>query len=452
MTGAPAEHITPYDRLAMDEASMVSMLASRTRHEGLVEYFGAALHAELVQLARATLKQRPAVRRRVYVLPGIMGTQLGFPRGGTRPNDSLWLDPIDISFGRLTELKLDGDSRAIALGAMNYTYLKLTLSLRKAGFDTVLLDYDWRRDLATLGATLAARIAADGRDDVAIVGHSMGGLVARAALTHAAGKQVSQLITLGTPHSGSIAAVQALRGTYSVVRKLGMLDTRHDAEYLASGVFSSFASLHELLPAAGEICDFDLFDRGAWPAEGPGPDPVLLREAAGVAQRLAPADARFNVIVGCNRSTATRVARRDGDFEYEYTLEGDGTVPLALALIAGARHRYVDCGHSDLPLSARVIRGTAELLATGRTRAFAASPPLRRAARKRVTDTQLRRELQGKIDWPHMSPRERREFLDTLNEAPRGMHFSAARAASKSSRGKGRARPKSRKARPRRGR
>ena len=101
---------------------------------------------------------------------------------------------------------------------MTYTYLKLTLSLRKAGFDAVLLDYDWRRDVATLGKLLAERIAADGKKNVALLGHSMGGLVARAALTHGSGKQVSQLIMLGTPNAGSLAAVQALRGTYSVVR------------------------------------------------------------------------------------------------------------------------------------------------------------------------------------------------------------------------------------------
>src|SRR4051794_24431245 len=224
--GAAAEHITPYDRLALDEATMVALLAAPTRNESLVEYFGVPLHAELVKLARATLRQKSARRRRVYVLPGIMGSQLGFTRGGARPNDILWLDPIDISFGRLTELRFTSNTSVIALGAMNYSYLKLTLSLRKAGFDAVLLDYDWRRDLATLGELLAARIAADGREQVAIVGHSMGGLVARAALLHAAGARVSQLVTLGTPHCGSLAATQALRGTYSVVRKLGMLDTR----------------------------------------------------------------------------------------------------------------------------------------------------------------------------------------------------------------------------------
>ena len=421
--GAPADHITPYDRLALDEAALISLLASSSQHQGLVEYFGEALHAELASLARATTrkgKARAAPRRRVYVLPGIMGSQLGFIRGGKRPNDVLWLDPIDIAFGRLTELRLSDDSRVVALGAMNYSYLKITLSLRKAGFDAVLLDYDWRRDVATLGKLLAERLAADGRDEVALVGHSMGGLVARAALTHAAGKHVSQLVMLGTPNSGSLAAVQALRGTYSVVRKIAMLDLRHDAEYLAHNVFGSFPGLHELLPANKSVSDLDLFDATAWPAKGPGPDAALLRAASGLEQRMAPADARFTMVVGCNRTTATGVALHDGDFEYEYSLQGDGTVPIELARLAGARHSYVECGHSDLTLSNRVIAGTIDLLETGATQRFAAAPPVKRGPLTRVRDAELREQYLGKVDWPHMTPEQRRLFLDTLNEAPRG--------------------------------
>jgi hypothetical protein len=421
--GTPADHITPYDRLALDEGTLITLLASRTPHQGLVEYFGETLHAELASLARSATrkrKTRAVPRRRVYVLPGIMGSQLGLIRGGKRPNDILWLDPIDIAFGRLTQLRLNGASRIVALGAMNYSYLKFTLSLRKAGFDAVLLDYDWRRDIATLGRVLAERIAADGRDEVALIGHSMGGLVARAALTHAAGKQVSQLIMLGTPNAGSLAAVQALRGTYSVVRKIAMLDLRHDAEYLARNVFASFPGLHELLPANKSVSDLDLFDVAAWPAKGPGPDAALLRSASGLEQRMAPADARFIMVVGCNRTTATGVALRDGDFEYEYSLQGDGTVPIELARLAGARHSYVECGHSDMTLSDRVIEGTVDLLESGATQLFAAAPPVKRGSLTRVRDAELREKYQGKIDWPHMTPEQRRLFLDTLNEAPRG--------------------------------
>jgi len=421
----PADHITPYDRLALDEATLLDMLASDTRHEVLVEYFGRDLHAELRRLARAVRRRRAAPGRRVYLLPGIMGSQLGFVRGGRRPNDILWLDPIDFNFGRLTELRLPGNAQLIALGAMSYSYLKLTLSLRKAGFDAVLLDYDWRQDVASNGKALAERIAADGRDDVALVGHSMGGLVARAALTHPVGAQVSRLVMLGTPNYGSLAAVQALRGTYSVVRKLGMLDLRHDAEYLAHEVFSSFPGLHELLPSSPRASAQDLFAAGTWPVDGPAPNPALLRAAAGLPQRLAPADRRFACVIGCNRITATRVALRDGDFEYEYTFRGDGTVPMELAQLEGAYHRYVDCDHSDLPLSDRVIAGTIDLLNSGATRRFAATPRIRSRSRSRVRDAELRREYQGKVDWPHMSPAERREFLDNLNEPPRRMRQRA---------------------------
>ena len=422
---APADHVTPYDRFALDEGSLVAMLASRRRNQGLVEYFGPQLHAELVRLARATHGRQPRGLR-VYVLPGIMGSQLGFMRGGHKPNDILWLDPIDIQLGRLQELKLADYSRVVPLGAMSYTYLKLTLSLRKAGFDSVLLDYDWRRDVAALGKLLAQRIAADDRERVAIVGHSMGGLVARAALTHAAGERVSRLIMLGTPNAGSLGAVQALRGTYSVVRKIAMMDPGHDAEFLAREVFATFPGLHELLPARAGAHGLDLFDVANWPAKGPGPNPAMLRRTAELEKRLAPADARFHAVIGCNRITATGVARRGGDFEYQYSLRGDGTVPIALAGLRGAHLRYVDCGHSDLPLSDRVIAGTIDLLKTGATRRFAKRPRIRRASHARVRDAELRQEYQGKIDWPHMSPEERRIFLDTLNEPPRRLRPAPA--------------------------
>jgi len=426
--GAASDHVTPYDRFALDEASLVALLAARTPHQGLIEYFGQELHDDLVKLARGTHGREPRGRR-VYVLPGIMGSQLGFTRGGPRPNDILWLDPIDIQLGRLVELKLAGNSRAVALGAMSYTYLKITLWLRSAGFDAVLLDYDWRRDVATLGKLLAERIAADGRENVGLVAHSMGGLVARAALLHPAGERVARLVMLGTPNSGSLGAIQALRGTYSVVRKLAMLDPRHDAEYLAGEVFSSFPGLHELLPQGNLACDFDLFDPANWPTQGPGPHAATLHGAAGLANRLAPADARFHIVIGCNCLTATRVARREDDFEYEYTLRGDGTVPIALAQLDGAHQRYVDCDHSDLPLADRVIAGTIDLLKSGSTRRFAVKPRIRSTARRRVRDAELRQEYQGKIDWPHMSPEERRLFLDNLNEPPRGMTIGRKRTA-----------------------
>ncbi len=418
--GGPSDHITPYDRLALPEPLMLSLLAAPAPNDGLIEYFGADLHAELALLARQVLAQPPGpVARRVYVLPGIMGSQLGIVRGAGKPNDILWLDPIDFQLGRLTDLRLHAGTRVVALGAMNYTYLKLTLRLRAAGYDAVLLDYDWRRDIATLGRLLAERITSDGHDDVALIGHSMGGLVARAALLHAAGQRVSRVIMLGTPNSGSLGAVQALRGTYSVVRKLAQLDLRHDAEFLAREVFSTFPGLHELLPAAVEG-GLDLFDANLWPPDGQGPKRDVLGAASRLDARIAPGDARAYVVIGCNHATATGIARGGAEFEYEYTRRGDGTVPVALAQLHGAQHGYLDCDHSDLPLDDRVITGAIDLLRGGVPQHFATAPLDVGSASVRVRDGELRALHQGKVDWPRMTPAERRRFLDTLNEAPHG--------------------------------
>lgn len=418
--GAPSDHITPYDRLALPEPMLVALLAAPAPNEGLIEYFGAELYTQLVTLARLTLAKPPAPgARRVYVLPGIMGSQLGIPRSGGKPNDILWLDPIDLQVGRSTELKFSADSKVISLGAMSYSYLKLTLSLRAAGHDAVLLDYDWRADIATLGKRLAERVAADGRDRVAIVGHSMGGLVARAALTNAIDAQVSQLIMLGTPNSGSLAAIQGLRGTYSVVRKIAQLDLRHDAEFLAREVFTTFPGLHEMLPRGAAAGEFDLFDTAAWPGDGPRADAALLKSAATLDDRLHPGDSRFHAIIGCNRVTATGIALRGGEFEYEYGQLGDGTVPMALAKLDGARNAWIECGHSEMPLDERVIAGTLELLERGATDRFAATAPHLESATAYVRDSELRTLHAGKVDWPHLAPADRRRFLDTLNEPPR---------------------------------
>jgi predicted alpha/beta hydrolase family esterase len=57
-----------------------------------------------------------------------------------------------------------------------------------------------------LAARIAAVRAATGAERVVLVGHSLGGLVARAYLRRFGSAQVSRLITVGTPHQGSVFA------------------------------------------------------------------------------------------------------------------------------------------------------------------------------------------------------------------------------------------------------
>ncbi|MGH8284923.1 MAG: CHAT domain-containing protein, partial [Steroidobacteraceae bacterium] len=343
----------------------------------------------------------------------------GLRRRGALPNDVLWIDPIDITIGRLTALCLPSKARIVPLGAVLFTYLKLRLHLRSAGFDAVLYPYDWRLDIGDLGRQLAARIREEPAPRIAIVAHSMGGLVGRAALATRGAPDVERFVMLGTPNFGSFAPVQALRGTYAVVRKIARLDLRHSAEDLAQYVFSTFPSLYQLLPARGRLPGPDLFDPQAWPTKGPSPRPELLAAARNLEQGLAAADERFHVVVGVDQETVTSIARERDDFVYTVTRFGDGTVPAACAVLPGASHYYAPVAHSELTRSANIAAAVADLLREGSTRRLATRATPTRSGSARISDADLRRRLAGKIDWTGLEPEQRRAFLATLNEPPK---------------------------------
>jgi hypothetical protein len=413
-------HVTPYDRLAFSAEEAEHLLATGEHERDLIAYFGAEEHAELARLAREAQrrrKRRPSGDR-VYVLPGVMGSQLGLRRARPLPPDILWLDPLDIAIGRLLELRWFEGSAVVAFGVMLYNYLRLKMLLERAGFDVLLHDYDWRDGVDRLGAQLATRIRADERARVHIVAHSMGGLVARAALLAPDMQKVTRLVMLGTPNLGSYAPLQALRGVYPVVRRIAALDLRHSAEELAGRVFAGFPSLYHMLPMGPQPQAPDLLDPSFWPATGPQPDASLLSAARGLEQRLAPADQRFSAIVGIAQDTVT-AARREGDeLHYTVTRNGDGTVPAALAALPGASNYYVDIAHGDLPRSARVTSAVIELLRKGETARLSRDWSPLRAPALEVADAQLRATHREKIDWAALEPEERRQYLEHLNDPP----------------------------------
>jgi len=413
-----ATHVTPYDRLESGDTAVERLLASGAQRDVLVDYFGAAAYAELAVLARRAARARRRGGPRVYILPGIMGSQLGRPRGHGLPHDVLWLDPIDIAIGRLRELALRPHSPVRAMGVILFHFLKLKLRLLIAGFSPRLFAYDWRRSVIELGRALAEEIARDPAPRVLLVAHSMGGLVARAALALPGQERVERLVMLGTPNAGSFAPVQALRGTYSVVRKLATLDQLHTAETLASEVYSTFPGLYELLPAEGTTA-LDLFDPAQWPAKGPRPDPALLAAARSSLRGLAAGDARMTLIAGHARPTVTEVRRTGADFEYLVTRDGDGTVPLALAELPGVLTYYVREGHSELTNNGLVASAVIDVLRTGHTQRLTRARPMATRAAARIADGALRRTYRRKVDWHALSIDERRMFLETLNDPPK---------------------------------
>jgi pimeloyl-ACP methyl ester carboxylesterase len=357
---------------------------------------------------------------RVLVVPGIMGSQLGLLRPPPLPHDIVWLDPIDIQLGRLATLRVPGPAHIVSLGVVLFSYLRLKLYLRAHGLAAEFHDYDWRLPVAQLGSALAERVRAAGRARVAMVAHSMGGLVARAALALAGTGHVERLVLLGTPHCGSFAAVQAVRGTYAVVRKVARLAGEASAESLAAEVFSTFPSLYDLLPlgAGGGGTTTDLFDIRAWPASGPQPRAALMQAALAARHQLAPPDERFINIVGVGQETVTAITRRNDDFVYTLTRHGDGTVPAMSAVLAGVRSAYAHVAHSDLTRDPVVAAAVVDILRRGSTTRLPATWLSGSRACTQVSDRQLRRSHAHKVDWAALTPEERRLFLQSLNEPP----------------------------------
>jgi len=415
------DHVTPYDRFAWSDTDIEHLLVTGEHRHELIAYFGAKEYRDLVRLARQAAcapAANPALR--VFIVPGIMGSQLGLLRQAPLPNDILWVDPIDIQLGRLAALRLPGRAPIVSLGIVLYSHLKLKLHLRAAGFVAAFHDYDWRLGVEELGRSLAERLRAEpSAARLAIVAHSMGGLVSRAALAYPGTEKVERIVLLGTPNLGSFAPVQALRGTYAVIRKIARLVGDGSAESLATEVFNTFPSLYQMLPAPSCSGGTDLFDAAEWPLSGPRPHPELLERARTAQSLLARPDERFAAIVGVGQETVTSVTRHKDDFIYTITRHGDGSVPATSAALPGAPTHYVPIAHSDLTRNRVAAAAVVDLLRNGSTRRLATKWVTGSVAEARISDRQLRRTHVEKVNWAGLEPEERRIFLQNLNEPPK---------------------------------
>lgn len=245
------------------------------------------------------------------ILPGIMGSRLERPDG-----TAAWLNvgnvlghhdlrlpptlPFHASRDSLKPFGLIGVDEMIPRLFGFTEYADLLGLLREAGFRRNeratgtrgaifhVFTYDWRRDLVEsarrlgdyLDALAVARREPDARFN--IVGHSMGGLIARYYLrygdaepggpvTWAGARRISQLILVATPNAGSIFSLDAaLNGN-----PVGMSNTT-----LAARVIAHMPAIYQLMPprgahplvdARGEPLDVDLHDAATWQRFGWGP-------------------------------------------------------------------------------------------------------------------------------------------------------------------------------------
>ncbi len=81
----------------------------------------------------------------------------------------------------------------------------------KLGKDLFVYFYDWRKEIASNADDLAKFVDKVLKENpeaqkISLVGHSMGGLIARDYVQDTHGEKIDKLITVGSPHSGSVKA------------------------------------------------------------------------------------------------------------------------------------------------------------------------------------------------------------------------------------------------------
>jgi pimeloyl-ACP methyl ester carboxylesterase len=397
----------------LHDEQIVALLRSGAHATLLSAYFGEFEYRELCQYAKLAATRANADGQLVYILPGIMGSKLG-AKAEHMPH-VIWLHPVAIANGGLLELASPRDGKLVASGVMLPGYLKLKLMLEIAGFRPIFYPFDWRCDLFDLARGLLDHMEANQHRDVSLVAHSMGGIVARAALTIDSKRRVRQLIQLGAPNSGSFAPVQALRAVYPTVRKIAALDRSNSAEELARKVFLGLPGLYQMLPSPERCNGLDLFDPNNWPDDDLAPNVDLLRSARESRARLMNADKRCFVISGANQETITSLRIVENGFEYTFTRGGDGTVPLTLADWPNAPTWYASETHGGLTNNNVVLGAAIDLLKTGDTtqltrRTMHSDPtPLRV-----ITDRELRNQATRKVQWDNLSLDSRRRILEPV--------------------------------------
>jgi pimeloyl-ACP methyl ester carboxylesterase len=209
--------------------------------------------------------------------------------------------------------------------------------------------YDWRRDNRVAARKLAALVRprldawrqTSGNPDarLILVGHSMGGIVARLFLEfHEGWKLTRRLVTFGTPYSGSVNALDFVVNGFR--KGWGPLSVD------LSSMLRTFTSVYQLLPSYRCLDSDDGWKLLDEVGPLPNVDGARLADSLALHRRLraavdaaGPPLSRYDIrpVVGDTQRTKWGARLRGGGVEVRYDRGpgqdgGDGTVPRVSAV------------------------------------------------------------------------------------------------------------------------
>lgn len=301
------------------------------------------------------------------LVPGIMGTKLQLPDG-----DLVWPPSVKeaiFGYGDIGKLQ---DPAAIpteiidSISCVDF-YAPLQSLFAGLGFgpagDKWLVEhpYDWRKDLFDLAKGLAERLDGVTSDEIVIVAHSMGGLIARLVLETPTWRnrpwfsRIKTFVALATPHNGAPLAAARVLGLDPAFGISGQ-------DWITLSSNPAYPSGYQLLPAPGEdavwdtgptaeLAPLDIYDPAT--ATALGLKPALVARARALHDALqagtAPKHVRYFYFAGTGHKTVTRInVGPGGAHKVETADAGDGTVPLWSALPRTVQKQLVINEHANV--------------------------------------------------------------------------------------------------------
>jgi pimeloyl-ACP methyl ester carboxylesterase/tetratricopeptide (TPR) repeat protein len=351
----------------------------------------------MVDIARAVTTRAVGPQPVVFVVPGIMGSELAVGK------DRVWLDIPDLIFGGFAKLRIDATGvRATELFSRYYGALVQFLATTHK---VVPFPFDWRLPVEKEADRLAEAVRGEleqcrkSNQPVRILAHSMGGLVARAMIARhgnlwreLCAHPAARLVMLGTPNGGSHSITELLVGRSSTLRKLNFIDIRHSSRDLLE-IMSRFPGVLAMLPkdsredyaSPDTWAEYHRRAGAGWVA----PQKEDLDQARSFRRLLddSPIDPkRMIYVAGCANVTVAGMyldaqeKEEEDRIKFEATARGDGRVTWDSGIPPDVPTWYMDVEHGDLPAHEEAHPALLELLESGNTTLLPRTAPVSRAA------------------------------------------------------------------------
>lgn len=375
-----------------------ALTATELSRVDVLERFTIDQRALRAALRRPPLRQGRSDLPIVFLLPGIMGTEL------TADGDAIWVDHWALvrgGFGRLT-----AEAAGIVPGSIDGDTYQALADALAVDHEVIPFGYDWRLPIddaaRRLNDAVRARLADAERQkrSIRFVAHSMGGLVVRAMMTlkGSAWADLQRLpdrrfVMLGTPNQGSHAISLLLTGNDRLINMLAIADLRNSLHELVA-IAAKFPGALDMTPATGER---DYFKRQAWsdlasakenPERWPLPEQSALDRSRDFRRRLDEQELSGDEVFYVAGTAKDTPIRADLDVSgarprlmFIATREGDGRVPWATGIPAGIKAWYVPAKHGRIPTYRPLYAGLRDILASGATTRLSDAPPISRDSR-----------------------------------------------------------------------